>query len=288
MTWFSFHGGHSGSFCDHAKGTLEEVVQTAIARGFTHYGLSEHVPRYREQDLFPGEERLGIDGLIRAFEDYARTALELRERYADRIELLVGFETETLPPDIWPERMRELRRSYPFDYFVGSMHDIDGRWVDFKPAMTEELKAEFGAEALHVVWFERLADMVCRLEPDVVGHIDLIRKFEPADFTFSPAALRAAEGLLEAVRAAGGALDVNCAPVRNGYGAPYPQLPLLEMACRMGVGVTLGDDSHGPDTAGVGLAASLEAVAKAGFRSVRRLSRARGWEDIPLDQVRPG
>ncbi|WP_370677784.1 histidinol-phosphatase [Pleomorphomonas sp. PLEO] len=288
MTWFSFHGGHSGSFCAHAKGTLEEVVETAIARGFTHYGLSEHVPRYREQDLFPGEEHLGTEGLIRAFEDYARAAFELQERYADRIELLVGFETEALPPDIWPERMRELRRSYPFDYFVGSMHDIDGRWVDFKPAMTDELKAEFGAEALHVTWFERLADMVRLLKPDVVGHIDLIRKFEPPDFAFSPAALRAAEGLLDAARAAGSALDVNCAPVRNGYGAPYPQLPLLEIACRMGIGVTLGDDSHGPDTVGVGLTASLEAIAKAGFRSVRRLSRGRGWEDIPLDQVRPG
>ncbi|MBS1164583.1 MAG: hypothetical protein H6R00_608 [Proteobacteria bacterium] len=288
MTWFSFHGGHSGSFCDHAKGTLEQVVETAIARGFTHYGLSEHVPRYRDQDLFPGEERLGVEGLIRAFEDYARTAFELQERYGDRIELLVGFETETLPPDIWPDRMREIRRSYPFDYFVGSLHDIDGRWVDFKPAMTDELKAEFGAEALHVTWFERLADMVRLLKPDVVGHIDLIRKFEPADFVFSPAALRAAEGLFDAVWAAGAALDVNCAPVRNGYGAPYPQLALLEMACHMGVGVTLGDDSHGPDTVGVGLTASLEAIAKAGFRSVRRLSRGRGWEDIPLDQVRPG
>ena len=288
MTWFSFHGGHSGSFCAHAKGTLEEVVEAAIARGFTHYGLSEHVPRYRDQDLFPGEEHLGTEGLVRAFEDYARTAFALQERYRDRIELLVGFETETLPPDIWPDRMRDLRRSYPFDYFVGSMHDIDGRWIDVSPTMTEEIKAEAGGpEALHVIWFERLADMVRRLSPDVVGHIDLVRKFEPADFAFGPAALKAAEGLLDAVRTTGAALDVNCAPVRNGYGAPYPQLPLLEMACRMGVGVTLGDDSHGPDTVGVGLTASLEAIGQAGYRSVRRLSRANGWQDVPLDQVGP-
>jgi hypothetical protein len=48
MVWFSYHGGHSGEFCAHAKSSLEEVVDTAIARGFIHYGLSEHCPRYRK------------------------------------------------------------------------------------------------------------------------------------------------------------------------------------------------------------------------------------------------
>lgn len=49
------HHSHSGSFCCHAKGTLEEVVLEAIRQGFTTYGLSEHVPRYRVQDLYPEE-----------------------------------------------------------------------------------------------------------------------------------------------------------------------------------------------------------------------------------------
>src|SRR5438105_7706030 len=63
MPWFSYHGGHSGQFCRHAKGELEAVVERAIATGFTHYGLSEHCPRYRSEDLFPGEEDLGPAGL---------------------------------------------------------------------------------------------------------------------------------------------------------------------------------------------------------------------------------
>jgi len=49
------HHSHSGQFCAHAKGTLEEVVQAAIKKGFTTFGLSEHVPRYRDQDLYPEE-----------------------------------------------------------------------------------------------------------------------------------------------------------------------------------------------------------------------------------------
>ena len=49
------HHSHSGQFCKHAKGTLEEVVQEAIRQRFQLFCLTEHVPRYREEDLYPEE-----------------------------------------------------------------------------------------------------------------------------------------------------------------------------------------------------------------------------------------
>jgi histidinol-phosphatase (PHP family) len=49
------HHSHSGQFCKHASGTLEEVVLEAIRKGFRMYGLTEHVPRYRKEDLYPEE-----------------------------------------------------------------------------------------------------------------------------------------------------------------------------------------------------------------------------------------
>jgi histidinol-phosphatase (PHP family) len=50
------HHSHSGQFCKHASGQLEDVVLEAIRQGFLLYGLTEHVPRYRAQDLYPEEE----------------------------------------------------------------------------------------------------------------------------------------------------------------------------------------------------------------------------------------
>lgn len=49
------HHSHSGQFCKHAKGLLEDVVREAIRQGFEVYGLTEHVPRYRPEDLYPEE-----------------------------------------------------------------------------------------------------------------------------------------------------------------------------------------------------------------------------------------
>jgi histidinol-phosphatase (PHP family) len=58
----------------------------------------------------------------------------------------------------------------------------------------------------------------------------------------------------------------------------------------MGLRVTLGDDSHGVATVGVGLDASLAAIAQAGYASVSYLDRDGSsivWREAPLEQVRP-
>lgn len=52
------HHSHSGQFCKHGSGKLEDVVKEAIRQGFEVYGLTEHVPRYRLQDLYPEEVRM--------------------------------------------------------------------------------------------------------------------------------------------------------------------------------------------------------------------------------------
>lgn len=49
------HHSHSGQFCRHAKDDLEDVVSKAVELGFRTYGLTEHAPRYRDEDLFPEE-----------------------------------------------------------------------------------------------------------------------------------------------------------------------------------------------------------------------------------------
>ena len=55
---YSFHS-HSGQFCKHGYGLLEDVVKEAIRKGFYAYGLSEHMPRYHESELYP--EELEVD-----------------------------------------------------------------------------------------------------------------------------------------------------------------------------------------------------------------------------------
>ena len=292
MPWFSYHGGHSGDFARHATGTLEEVVESAIRAGFSIYGLSEHAPRYRAEDLFPDESDLGVADLVRMFEDYVDAAVALRDRHADRIEILIGFETEVLPPEDWLEKMRELRRSHPeFDYMVGSVHHVGGASIDMHPKRTAKVAEEAGGRSvLDRLYFDLVAEMVEKLRPEIVGHFDLIRKFDGAGASFGVEIWKHIERALEVIRAAGAILDVNAAPARRKLGPVYPLPPLLKRAREMGIPVTLGDDSHGPGDVGVGLDACLRAIGEAGYRRVHYLTRERGEvrrESAPLGEVRP-
>ena len=292
MAWFSYHGGHSGQFCRHARGSLSAVVDAALAAGFTTYGISEHGPRDRVRDLFADEEGLAPDDLHRMFADYLAEARRLRDEHADRIELLIGFETEVVPPDDWPERMRGLRAGIPdLDYVIGSVHHVGDHCIDERPERTAEAAAAAGgSEELRRAYFELVARVASELRPEVLGHFDLIRKFEEPEFAFSRALWPAIEAALEAARAAGSALDVNASPFRR-RGAPvYPLPAILERACAMGIPVTLGDDSHGPDDVGVGLEACVGAIGKAGYRHVHHWTRRSGALElvpVPLEEVRP-
>jgi histidinol-phosphatase (PHP family) len=291
MVWFSFHGGHSGEFCRHAKGQLSAVVQAAIERGFTTYGLSEHAPRFEVAHLYPEETDLTPTHLRDMFARYVQTAVELRDRHAKELEILIGFETEALPVADWADRMGELRASGPFDYIVGSVHSIGDTWIDLNAETSERAARALGGwEALRCRYFEKLASLVTALKPEVVGHVDLIRRFEPPEFQFSTEALARAQEVLEAVLAVGAAIEVNAAPARRGFGPVYPGPQILRRACEMRVPVTLGDDSHGPDAVGVGLEACLSAIARAGYADVHYLTRRSGqvmWEHAPLSCVAP-
>jgi len=291
MVWFSYHGGHSGEFCGHAKGQLAAVVSAAVEAGFSTYGLSEHAPRYRHEHLYPEERHLTPDDLVALFRRYVQTALELRDRHEKDLELLIGFETEALPVEGWADTMRQLRSSAPFDYIVGSVHSIGDTWIDLNAETSERAAQACGGwEALRCTYFDRLAELVEALSPEIVGHVDLIRRFEPPEFRFSAGALRHAERVLEAARAEGAALEVNAAPARRGFGPVYPGPQVLARARQMNVPVTLGDDSHGPDGVGVGLDACLAAIAAAGYRDVHYLTRRDGavvLASAPLDEVRP-
>ena len=53
----SLHGGHSGAYCDHATGSLTEVLDAAVAFGYSTFGVTEHAPRVHEKFLFEEEIR---------------------------------------------------------------------------------------------------------------------------------------------------------------------------------------------------------------------------------------
>lgn len=274
MVWFSYHGGHSGQFCGHAKDTLREVVEKAIEVGFSTYGLSEHCPRVRQQDLYPEEAALTPQDLQERFSSYIQEARKLQAEYRDRIELLVGFETEALPEDSWPQLMASVKAQHDFDFFIGSVHSVAGVFIDFTPETTEHLAQRLGGwDALCTAYYDEVANLVTTLEPPVVGHIDLIRRFRGEAVQYGASVWPSIRRALQAVKDVGALLELNATPVRRQFGPLYPSLEILNSAHQMNIPITLSDDSHGVASVHGGLDACVSTAALVGYRELHYLTK---------------
>ncbi len=276
----SLHGGHSGSYCDHARGTLREVIEAAVQAGYSVFGVSEHAPRTEERFLYDEEKRREwtarhVEGL---FVEYIDEVARLADEYADRIVLLRGYECEVVPEAEHVAIMDRWRARGAFEYRVGSVHyveeiSIDGADEDFVRA----LDLHGGIEPLAIAYYDRVTQMVCDLRPEVVGHLDLIRKNGVRHgLRDTPAIAAAARRTLEAVEAHGGILDLNTAGWRKGLGSPYPAPVLVREAATMGIPFCFGDDSHGPDDVGFGLDDARRYLLENGVRSITTLTREDG------------
>ena len=275
----SLHGGHSSDYCDHGESTLREMLDAAVEAGYHTFGVAEHAPRDESRFLYDEEVKRGWDvaKVQRDFEAYAAATQSLAEEYAGRLNVLRGFEAEVVPANRYADLMLELRARFRFDYMVGSVHWVDDRITDYSQ---ESFDAVFGAypslDALAVRYYERVAEMVRALRPEVVGHIDVIRKYaRPHGRADTPAIRDAADGALEAIRDARTIIDVNTSAYRRGLDTPYPAPWLLERAVRhFGIGVCFGDDSHSVAQVGAGILEARAYLLEHGVACLSTLARS--------------
>ena len=269
----SLHGGHSGEFCEHARGTLREIVDAAAE--FSIYGITEHAPRSDSRFLYDSERAKGYDveRLHREFEAYSRESLRLQRQTQSSLQILRGFETEAVPSSSYVESMLALRREHNFDYVVGSVHHVRDISFDESPQRFQEVMAACGGlEPLMERYYGLVEEMIHGLRPEIVGHLDLPRLYAPkgADLC-TPRIRRAAETVIEAAKTHNCILDLNTAGWRKGLPDPFPAPWLVRSAAEAGVPFCFGDDSHDASQVGFGLARARQYLLDQGVDFITAL-----------------
>lgn len=256
------HHSHSGQFCCHAKGTLEQVVDEAIRQGFTTFGLSEHVPRYRARDLYPEEvrafrysletllnlahplfllqEHLGVEHLATTFDAYLVEARRLRQLHEQRISILVGLETEFIHEE-GLQKLEQLleRHGDSIQYLVGSVHHCQEIPIDFDKERFDRVLGAFGGEEeekerfnkLFCAYFDHQHTLLNRLKPEVVGHFDLCRLYYPAtDFRAFPEVWKRIERNIRYAVSYGALFELNASAFRKGWSTGYPGVEVFDVS----------------------------------------------------------
>ena len=144
------------TFCDGADAP-EAVVEAALAKGFAALGFSSHSDMVKDLGAYKAEIR------------------RLRDKYAGRIRILCGIEAE-------------YDTGFPrgdFDYVIGSAHYItapDGARFAFDHSvkiLSDGVRDHFGgsAEAFVRAFFAQERKLAAEYDCDIIGHLDLVRKF---------------------------------------------------------------------------------------------------------------
>ncbi|KAI1801060.1 histidinol-phosphatase [Daldinia bambusicola] len=278
---FTMHS-HSGQFCPgHAKDQLEDIIKHAIGLGYTTIGLTEHMPRTALEDLYPEElddpER-SLAELFPRHEAYLQEAQRLQTKFASQIHIVIGFEGEW-PRPAYASIVTQLAAHPSIDYFVGSLHHIDGIPIDYDAAYYARAVASAGGteELAAARYYDQQHAMLTALRPRVVGHFDLVRLLssDPGrDVPSSwPAVWEKVCRNLKVVAGYGGWLECNSSALRKGLAEPYPARPIAAEWLRLGGRFTLSDDSHGIAQVGTNYGRALEYLASLGVTSVWTLRR---------------
>jgi len=231
------------TLCKHAEGSVGEYIEAAIAAGIDVFGFSDHAP----MDFDP-KYRMKFDEMAL----YRAMVAEAKEIYADRIEILFGYEVDYLEG-----HMDERVLSADVDYLIGSVHFIDGWGFD-----NPEFIGQYEHEDIDVIWqryFDQVEAMAASRLFDIVGHLDLIKVFK---FMPKRNIVTIASDALDAIADAGMTLEINVAGYRKPVAEAYPSPALLRAAFVRGIPVTFGSDAHRPEQIGL-FREEAEALARA-------------------------
>ncbi|MCL2151969.1 MAG: histidinol-phosphatase HisJ family protein [Oscillospiraceae bacterium] len=257
----------------YVDGTLppEAMIEAALKKGCDSIGFSEH-------SYVPFDDRYSMspDAAL----EYVREINALRDKYEGTIEVFIGVEHDyctTVPVQ-------------GLDYRIGSAHYVkrgdEYVTVDAGADHQKQIANEyFGGDyyAMAEAYFETVAGIIDKADIDIIGHFDLIAKynfdgslFDETRPRYRSAALEAMDMILKRCRL----FEVNTGMLyRYGKQEPYPSVFLLkELQTRSGE-VILSSDSHDAQSLCYKFREMLVLLKACGFKYIKRLTKS-GFIDI--------
>lgn len=250
-------------YCD-GKNTIDEMVQEAIAKGFTILGFSGHGNCRHIDDYSMNQENT---------QKYIQDVITAKDKYKDQIQVFLGIEQ-----DVLGER---FSKHDPYDYIIGSVHFVKGKdrylAVDQSAAITREIVDAYGSFLNYAKsYFDEVKKIADMDEVDIVGHIDLLTKFneneefisfEQSDY------LKLAYECIDLLISKKKIFEVNTGAIARGQRlTPYPHRTLLEYINQHDGQICLNSDCHNKEMLDCYYEEALDLIQSCGFHSMMVLT----------------
>jgi len=221
--------------------TAEEMILSAIDKGMKIYGISDHSPLPREPWCMDGPT---VD------KQYEEVKL-LKDKYKDKITIITGVEQDYYSSA--PEK--------DYDYILGSVHGTKRGdhfiFADYSPERIREDIHQYYDDDFYAYaeeYYELLSQVVDKTHCDVVGHFDLLSKFNEHGELFDenhPRYIAAWKKAADAILKKDVFIEVNTGAISRGWRTtPYPAKPIFDYLKAGGAKFVFGSDTHSVETIG--------------------------------------
>jgi len=224
-------------FCD-GNDTPEELVLTAISLGCGEIGFSGHAfTDFREENPFCMSKE--------NTKKYKEEVNRLKRVYKDKIKILLGLEKDYFSNE----------KIDDYDYVIGSVHYVykDGEYLSVDESKEMQVKiAEkyYGGDfyAFAEDYYKLVGDVYYKTKCDIVGHFDLITKFNEGNCLFdtnNPRYINAVDEALKKLLCEDVKFEINFGAIARGYRkTPYPEERILEKIASSGKEIIKTSDCH--------------------------------------------
>lgn len=265
---FDYHV-HTTQSADCATPILASC-NAAIQGGITEIAFTDHIEHE------PADMSYGFFD----YSTYMADVRKARDRFGDQLLILSGAEVDfntRIADDV-----EAFLSSHEFDFVIGSVH-----YGDLGDIIFPEY---FANRTIEDVMFSYLEQIHAAVETgwfDTIGHIDLPKRYAPlAAGEYVPLRFERELGkIFRSMIARDVTFEINTSGLRQApkTSMPGPQIVALYSSLG-GNAVTLGSDSHVPETIGADFDRTLAMLKLLGIEHVSTF-RQRRRENVPIDQI---
>ena len=262
------------TFCD-GKHTPEEMVLSAIEKGFDSIGFSGHSYIEELAEFSMDAERTKL---------YKAEIARLQQVYSDRIRIFCGMEKDNYTK----------ASTAGFDYLLGAVHTVRHgeslMFMDWCPEKAQDsIDRFFGGDgvAYAKAYYAALEELPDYGKFDILAHFDLVTKFceqvpgmiDTENPEYRAAAIHAVQALAGKVKF----FEVNTGAMARGYrSAPYPAPFILEELKRQNFCPVITSDCHDKNFLDFAYEDAKCALKKAGFTE-HYVLKDEGFVAVPLE-----
>lgn len=243
--------------CGHAVGNPIDYIPIAAERGIQLLTFTCHTPM--SNPAFGGPRiRMGVEQ-IETYRSLVNDAAELGEQFG--IEVLCGIEAEIFPDAEEMASMDAFIETQSFDFVLGSLHHQLPIYRQY--IMNLDLMED---EEIIDRYFQDLAEGARSgryhsiAHPDVIRIYGTVQQMEPAEHE------PAFREFLQAAVDNDVCIEVNTSGLIKGVYQVHPDPLYLKWAYEMGAKLTIGSDSHHPESVGQKFEEVLPMLTSIGFK----------------------